>query len=205
MKLKNVKVNPKTTVKITDPLEMVGFIRTNGTRCQFVSMLTVTEPKLKANCPFKGVVKVSRRNGLLNMDYNKAVRSRISKALGVPMADVEYTNGNVWFAHEIITFGEGKEQTKKNLPLVFNKTKNDGKKYLQYFPLRSKQTRYVLPNGEEISEEQLKPYFYARSEQVEYKPTTCVFKIESIKELRASGLVIQTDETEAAEANLSAA
>jgi len=200
MKIK-MKINPKSTVKITDPLEMVGFIRTNGTACQFVSMLTVTEPKLKVSCPFKGVTKVSRRNGLLNVNYNTAVRRRISKALGVPLADVEYTNGAVWFAHEIMMLGD----EKKNLPLVFHATKNDGKKYLQYFPLRSKQTRYVLPNGEEVSEEQLKPYFYAKSEREEYKPNTCVFKIESIKELRASGVVIQTDETEDAEANLAPA
>lgn len=182
-------------VKITDPLEMVGFIRSNGTQCQFVSMLTVTVPKVRKDCPYPGVVKVSRRNGLLNMNYNTAVRKRISESLGVPIADVEYTNGETWFKHE--TQADGKA-----LPLVTNKRKDDGKFYVQYFPVRTSGTRYVLPGGELVSEESLKPFFYARPEREEYKPVTCVFNVANIKELRASKVIMQTGATEAAEAIL---
>jgi len=57
----------------------------------------------------------------------------------------------------------------------------------------------VLPNGETVNEETLKPFFYARPEQEEYKPITCVFDIANIKELRASKVIIQTDATEQAE------
>ena len=190
-----MKVNPKTQVKITDPLEMVGFIRTNGTGCQFVSMLTVTEPKLKKSCPFVGVKKVSRRNGLINMRYNDAVRKRLAATLGVPMADVEYENGNVWFKHQMTQDG-------KPLPLVVNKTKDNGKYYVQYFPLRSSATKYILPNGEEVTKEQLKPHFYATSKREEYKPITCVFDVANIKELRASRVIVETSGTEAAQATL---
>lgn len=175
-------------VKITDPLEMVGFLRTNGTTCQFVSMLTVTEPKLKKSCPYVGVKKISRRNGLLNVNFNTAVRKRLSESLGLPMNDVEYVNGKTWFVHEMTSDG-------KALPLVKHETKNDGKFYVQYFPIRSSGTKYVLPNGETVSESVLEQYFYARSES-EFKPATCVFHVENITELRASKVIIQTDDTE---------
>lgn len=183
-----MKVDSKTQVKITDPLEMVGFIRTNGTRCQFVSMLTVTAPKLKKGCPFEGVKKYSRRNGLLNVQYNAAVRRNIAKTLGVPMADVEYENGQVWYVHQTTTDG-------KALPLVVNKTKQDGKFYLQYYPMRSAGTVYRLPNGETVEEETLKPWFYAKSKRDEYKPRVVCFDVANIAELRASQVIIETDKT----------
>lgn len=179
-------------VKITDPLEMVGFIRTNGTRCQFISMLTVTEPKLKKSCPYVGVLKVSRRNGLINVNYNKAVRNRLAKSLGVALADVEYTNGKTWFVHQT-------DENGKALPLVKHATKETGKHYLQYFPIRSSGTKYVLPNGEEIAESQLKPYFYAESKSEEYKPATCVFEVGNIKTLHCSQVTILTEDSETAE------
>jgi hypothetical protein len=189
-KMKNTKYGK--AVKITDPLEMVGFIRTNGTQCQFISMLTVTVPKLKVACPYKGVVKVSRRNGLINMNYNKAVRTRIAKALGVPLADAEYENGKTWFVHQT-------DENGKALPLVKNATKDNGKHYLQYFPIRSSGTKYIMANGEEVTEEQLQPYFYSRPEREEYKPVTCVFDVANIKTLHASKVTVLTDGTEAAE------
>lgn len=188
-----MKINPKTTVKITNHLEMVGFLRTNGTQSQFVSMLTATKPDLKKNCPYKNVMKISRRNGLINVDYNKSVRRRLANINQIPLKEATYENGNVWFTHEMT--GEG-----KRLPLVVNKKTlgTDGKIYLQYFPLKSKQTKYVLPNGETVKEELLKPYFYSKSHS-EFKPITCVFDIQNIVELRASNLIIQTEDTETVE------
>lgn len=201
MKLK-LKVNPTQTVTITDAMEMVGFLRTNGTQCQFVSMLTKTPvTKISVKCPYKNVVKVSRRNGLINVNYNMAVRRRLAAALNAPIADVEYTNGQTWFIHETAVIG----QETKALPLCVNKkTPKSGKFYMQYFPLRSSRTRYLLPNGEEVAESLLEPFFYSR-ERDEYKPATCVFSIENIKELRCSGVVIKTEETEVVEAELSPA
>jgi hypothetical protein len=182
----------KKMVKITDPLEMVGFIKTNGTQCQFVSMLTVTEPKLKKSCPYVGVTKVSRRNGLINMNYNTAVLKRIAASIGQPISEVSYENGAVWFEH--IKDGEGKA-----LPLVQHAKTPNGF-YLQYFPLKSKDS-YQLSNGEPITEDKLKPFFYARKES-DYKPITCVFKMDNIKELRAAGFIIQTDEVPVVESIL---
>jgi len=183
-----------TTVKITNALEMVGFLKTNKTNCQFVSMLTVTEPKLLKRHPlfrqYNGVKKVSRRSGILNMNYNKAVRNRIASKLGVEVSEVEYENGNVWYKH--LTTEEG-----KNLPLVVNKTKDDGKHYVQYFPRKST-TTYVMPNGEIVPESTMKE-ITSKETKSEYKPAVCAFNIENIKELKARKIVMKTQDAATAE------
>ena len=179
-------------VKITDPLEMVGFIRTNGTQCQFVSMLTVTEPKMRKDSPYKGVVKVSRRNGLLNVNYNTSVSKRLAEMFNVPPSEVQYIPGETWFKHQ-------KTEDGRPLPLVVNKNKEDGKIYVQYFPIRTSGTKYVMPNGEQVAEEKLEPFFYARAEKEVWKPATCVFHVANIKELRASRVIVQTEDTAQAE------
>lgn len=179
-------------------LEMVGFIKTNGTGCRFVSLLTETPVKnIRAACPFKGVRKVSRKIGIINANYNTAVRRRLAEKLGVELKEVEYENGEVWYTHLMTT-------DNKPLPLVVNKkTPDNGKYYLQYFPHRSDNT-YVMPNGDTVTEEQLEPYFYA-SKREDYKPTVISIDLGNIKELRASGLIIQMPDFEEAEAVLAAA
>ena len=184
------------TVKISHHLEMVGFIRTNGTACRFVSMVTETESKLKSGCPYKGVLKVSRKNGLINRNYNNAVCKAVAAKLGVAVESVEYVAGETWYRHEVT--GDG-----KSLPLVVNKKKNDGKFYLQYYPMSSTNA-YRLPNGDTIDESVLEPWFYARSEKSEFKPIVIAVAVENIKELRASGVIMQASDLDVAVATLSA-
>lgn len=184
-----------TEVTITSPLEIAGFIRTNGTNCQFISLKTVTEPKLKKTCPYVGVKKISKRNGILNMHFAPAVARRVAAALGMPENEVEYVPGETWYEHE--QTGDGKP-----LPLVHHKEKQ-GELYLQYFPLKNLGTVYMDDRGEEIPEELLKPHFYARKDS-EFKPAVCVFKLTSIAEIRANGFALQTVDTEAVDAILSA-
>lgn len=181
----------KTIVSISNHLEMVGFIKANGTQCRFVSMVSSTAPKLKKGCPFVGVRKVSKKNGIINANYNTSVRNRIAERLGVKLNEVEYENGEVWYRH-LMT------QDEKPLPLVVNKTKNDGKFYLQYFPHKAT-SKYVLPNGEEVKEEQLEQWFYAKSERPVFNPCVISINVENILELRASGVIMQTEDIEEAE------
>jgi hypothetical protein len=185
----------KNIVKIANHLEMVGFIKANGTACRFVSMVTETEPKLKKGCPYKGVVKVSRKNGLLNRNFNNAVCKAIAEKLGVAPSEIEYEAGETWYRHEMTVDG-------KALPLCVHKTKNDGKYYLQYFPMSSTNA-YRLPNGDMIAESVLEPYFYAKSFN-EFKPAVIAVSVENIKELRASGVIMQASDLAEAEAALSA-
>jgi hypothetical protein len=184
----------KTIVQISSELEMVGFLKTNGTQCRFVALVSDTEPKLKKGCPFKGVRKISRKIGLINANYNTSVRRRLADTLGVELAEVEYTNGKVWTKH--LTTVDG-----KNLPVLVHATEETGKHYLQFFPHKS-ESKYVLENGETIAEEQLKPYFYATSKQPDYKPRVLSIDLANIKELKASGVIMQAEDLAKAEAVL---
>jgi len=180
----------KTVVQMVNTLEMVGFIKTNGTQCRFVSLVCDTEPKLKVGCPFKGVRKVARKIGLVNANYNTSVRNRIADKLGVKLNEVEYASGEVWYQHLLTSDG-------KPLPLVVNKTKNDGKHYLQYFPHAS-MNAYVMPNGDTVTEAQLEPWLYKRSERPDYKPCVIAIDLANVRKLAASGVIIEMPDFEEA-------
>jgi hypothetical protein len=162
--------------------EIVGFLKTNGTNCRLVSLVTETQPKMKPGCPFSGVVKVSRKRGLVNVNYNTAVRRRLAKHLGVALKEVEFHDGDVWYRH--LTTADG-----QMLPLVVNKKVQSPSEatehYLQYFPTRSS-NEYRLPNGESVTADQLKPWFYTPAEKVHFKPSVISIKVSNIKKMRAS-------------------
>ncbi len=176
-------------------LEMLGFLKANGTNCQFVSILTDTPvTNVRAACPFKkGLRKVSRRVGIINANYNTSVRRRIAEKLGVTLSEVEYENGEVWYRH--LTTADNRP-----LPVVVNKTKNDGKHYLQFFAHRT-ESKYFLGNGDEIPVEQVAPYFYDHKRD-DFKPDTIAVNLANIKELRASGVIVEMPDMEAAESLL---
>ena len=202
-------MNKPTIVSIASHLEMVGFIKSNGTQCRFVSMVSQTPVvKIKAGNPFhkvsKGKVvgdcrlfKVSRKLGLINANYNTSVRNRIAEKLGVKLSEVEYENGEVWYQH--VNTAEGKP-----LPLVQHKTKADGKYYLQYYPHKSANC-YVDESGNIVPDEKVTPWLYAESERAEFKPVVIAVAVENIKELRASGVIMQAEDIEAAESALASA
>jgi hypothetical protein len=130
-------------------------------------------------------VKVSRKRGIVNANFNTTVRRRIAQKLGVKLAEVEYENGEVWYRH--VTTAEGKP-----LPLVVNKNVQnpsaDTEYYLQYFPTRSTNA-YRMPNGDTVTEGELKPWFCRQSERPDYKPTVISIKVSNIKKLRASVVI----------------
>lgn len=182
---KTFKILKGQTIKTKNTAELVEYIRGNGTNCQFVSLLTHTEPKLKVGCEHRGnILKVSRRNGLINVNYEKSVAKKVAEALGLPENTIDYEGGETWFKHET--------KDGKALPIVVHATKNNGEYYLQYFPMNSSGHKYVTKDTfQEIPEETLKPYFYAESEKSDLKPTTCVFNIKNIKEIKVAGVVIK--------------
>lgn len=183
-----------TIVSITSPLEMAGFIKANGTACRFVSILIDTPvEKIKKNNPYQGLRKVSRKMGIVNANYNTSVRNRIAEKLGVTLSEVEYTNGITWYEHL-------QTVDKKPLPLVQHQKaeKRDGKLYLQYFPHKAESV-YVLPSGEVVPDEKVKPWLYAESARIEYKPAVIVVNLENIKEIRASGVIMQAEDLDEAE------
>jgi len=200
-------MNKEQVVKMDSILEMVGFLKTNGTACRFVSLVSQTPVvKIKVANPFGQKIfggkvvgdcklfKVSSKIGIINANYNTSVRNRIADKLGVKIGDVEYDNGEVWYEHLKTPLGN-------SLPLVVHKTKNDGKYYLQYFPHKST-NKYANNQGETIPDEQVKPYLYAESERPDFKPSVISVNLENVKQLKASGVVIEMPDFEEAEAIL---
>ena len=183
----------KTIVEITSSLEMAGFIKSNGTQCRFVSILTDTVvSKIKKGNPFPGLRKVSRKMGIVNANYNMSVRRLIAENKGVTLAEAEYTNGEVWYCH--LTTMDGKP-----LPLVQHKDETKrGKLYLQYFPHKA-ESKYVLPNGDTVSHEDVKPWLYKEKEWDENKPVVISIDLDNIKQIKASGVIMQAEDLEEAE------
>lgn len=182
-------------VTIKSGLEMVSFVKNNGTQCRFISMVSQTEVKnIRKGCPFKGVLKVSKRIGMINVNYVASVNRHIAAKTGVDLAEVNYEAGQVWYKH-LQTAND------KALPIVVNKNAPDnGEFYLQFFPTNSTSS-YVMPDGTQVAESDLSPWFY-KSEKSEYKPTVISINVNNIKELRASGVIMQTEDLEEAEAIL---
>jgi hypothetical protein len=180
-------------VKMQSTLEMLGFLKTNGTACRFVAIVSKTPVvKIKTNNPFGELFKVSTKIGIINADYNKSVRTRIADTLGVKLSEVEYENGKVWYEHLQTSDG-------KNLPLVQhkNESKRDGY-YIQYYPHKSSYV-YTNSQGEVIPTETVKPYLYAETERAPYKPNVIVIKLANVCQLKASGVVIEMPNFEEAE------
>jgi len=188
----------KPIVKITDQLEMAGFIKSNGTQCRFVSLVCNTKvTNIRAGCPYKGVRKIARKVGLVNVNYNNSVRTRVANILGVDVKAVEYENGEVWYEHVLTPEG-------KTLPLVVHK-KDHSKMYLQFYP-QSSQDKYVMPDtGLEVAKSDLEPWFYARGDKPVFKPAVIAIALENVHELRASGVVLQSEDFDAELAEFSKA
>lgn len=192
MNLKSVKLAKPVT--ITNALEAVGFIKQGGTQCRFISVLTETEVELLKSSPYQGVRKVSRRIGMINVNYVAGVEKRRAAAMGIPVSEVEYKPGKTWYYHD---------QTEDGKPLPIVRHSKTHIPYLQYFPLRSFGTRYLLPNGDEIPEDTLKPYFKSRGWVDDTKPRVCVFKMESLKSIRVYGVEFKTPKAQQLQDTLS--
>lgn len=188
----------KDIVKIQNELEMLGFLKSNGTQCRFVSLISNTPVvKIKAGAPWKKgeLRKVSKKLGIINANYNTSVRTRIAAKLGISSNDVEYVNGETWFAHF-------KTEDNKSLPVGYNKNKPDnGETYIQYFP-HSSENKYVDGTGNIVLDEQVEPFLYAENNRPDFKPVIININLKNIKELRASGIIMQADDIDEAKAIL---
>lgn len=199
-----MKLNQNEVVSMMSELEMLGFIKTNGTACRFVAIVTKTPVvKIRKGNPWgagndtkAGLYKVSRKIGIINAKYNDSVRRRIAEKLGVNLSEVEYEAGEVWYEH--LTTKDGKA-----LPVVQHKdeAKRQGQYYLQYFPQKSSNA-YVNEAGEVEADETVKPWLYKESERPDYKPAVIAVNLRNVKQLKASGVVIEMPELDEAEAVL---
>jgi hypothetical protein len=182
-------------------LEMLGFLKTNGTQCRFVAITTKTPVvKIRKGNPWNagkdtesGLYKVSRKFGIINANYNTSVRNRIAERLGVKLGEVEYENGECWYVH--LTTQDGKA-----LPVVQHKdeAKRDGQYYLQYFPHKSTNA-YCNEAGEPVADAEVKPWLYRESERPDFKPAVIAVKLGNVKQLKASGVIMEMPDFDEAE------
>ena len=177
-----------------DTLEMVGFLKGNGTACRFIS-LTCRTPvtNIRVSNPFGRLDKVSKKIGIINANYNLSVRKKVAEILGVQLDNVEYENGEVWYKHLLTEDG-------KSLPLVVNKN-HTNQYYLQFFPHKST-SEYVLTSGEVVDSNVVKSYLYKTSEKPAFKPSVISVNLSHICQLKASGVIINMPSFEEAEAIL---
>ncbi len=163
---------------------MVGFLKSVGTECRYVSMITVTEVKMrKTGNPYLGAVKVSNRNGLINVNFTNSVERRVAESLGISPTQVEYTPGKTWYKHL---------QTAEGKPLALCVHQSDeGKYYLQYFPHKAKSV--YLFKGELIAYEKLAP-FVTEKEQNEFKPVVITLALKSIRQVKFRKLTFKNVE-----------
>jgi len=191
----------ENVVTMTDQLEMLGFIKSNGTNCQFVAITTKTPVvKIRAGNPWgagkseTGLYKVSKKIGVINANYVDSVARRIAAQLGVKENEVEYEPGETWYKH--LTTASG-----NTLPVVHNKKveapDNSTEYYLQYFPQVDKsESVYINEAGEPVSADEVKPWLYKESPRSTFKPAVIAVKLANIHRLKASGVVIEMPELE---------
>ncbi len=179
-----------TTVRIKDPMELVGFIKSVGTDCCFVSMRTETEVKMrKTGNPFFGAVKVSKRNGLLNVNFVKSVERNMKELTGVKQT---YTPGTTWYVHDQTVEG-------KPLPLCYSKqpTKRTGKvePYLQYYPHKTVGKNTYFLNGRQLSDAEVAQMkkFVITQPYSPTKPAVITLMMDSIRELKARKVTMLND------------
>ena len=183
------------TIKL-DVQQMVGFLMGLDGASMFLSMETATPFKLnkfsraankadKKPCPWSSVTKLAARLGWLNIDYKAAVERRISKTTGIPAKHIDYELGEVWHKHLLTEEG-------KPTPVLVNKeTPENGKFYIFYFHRKTTAARYVGPNGEPITYEQMKLWLPAPSADNPNKPPVRSITLNNVRVLKARGLIVK--------------
>ena len=206
-----MKLSKKNVVSMLTELEMLGFLKTNGTACRFVSILTRTPVvKIKKGNPWHVVkdgkvvgdcklFKVSKKIGIINANYTESVQRRIAEKLGVPAKEVEYIAGEVWYEH--LQTADG-----KNLPVVHHKDETkrngpNGEYLLQYFPQKS-ENAFCNDKGEPVPAEMVAKWAYAESERPDYKPSVIGVYLKNVHQLKASGVVLEMPELDEVQAVL---
>lgn len=196
--------NNVTAIEVIRSLQIMGFLQSIGTQSRIVRLLIKTPVvKIRSGNPWHVVksgkvqgecnlFKVSEKLGGINWDYVKACEKRIAQQLDVPAASVEYTAGESAYIH-----------ADDRTPAILVKKSNptDGVFYLQYFPFKGQvKSYYVNGAGEVVADETVKAWLYAESPRSDFKPAVIAPKLANIVELQTSGVILTTEDAQAAKA-----
>lgn len=197
-------------IRIEDRQELIGFLRTVGTACCFVTADTETVMimnktrllggrirsrktgkfilKRELN-PYFGTVKVAKRNGFINANFVKACQKRYAELHNLDPKDVEYEPGETHYIHC---------QTEDGKPLCLcqNKAKPE-RKYMQFFPIQNLgETIYIHPTLGRLNPIQIKDMYdnwVSEEEREEWKPRVIILGIDSIRTVKISRVKILND------------
>lgn len=164
----------ENTFTITDHNNLPSFLRMLGTQCRFITMETETEVKMnKTGNPYLGTVKVCRRNGLVNINNLRRILQRMKEA---GIENPVYVPGSTWYVHE-------HDEAGAPIPLCQSK-KDNNIKYLQFFPHRTFDTKYLF-KGRELSKDEVTQMktFISEKEWGEFKQPVITLKMSSIKRI----------------------
>ena len=179
-----VTTQASPTIKIDS---LIQFVAGLGNASRFVSLLTVTEPKMnkkhretKQPNPYEGkVIKISQYVFHLNADYKKKVEKAIEKETG---EKAEYQVQENYFDHIDICKS-----------IVVNK-KDLNKKYIAGIVLSVK-SKYYLNNGNgkysPINKELLSPYFPPITKG-EFKPEFRTISLDNIVRIKSGKAVFKS-------------
>ena len=137
---------------------------------------------------------------MVNVNYAAKVEKTIAEKLGITVEPGTYKPGNTWYEHEMTQPANGEEP--KAMALCHHKT-NKNKYYLQYYPTKSKNA-YALEDGTPIANDFVEKFLKEKSHS-DFKPTVITIGLENILSLRASGIVMNTQDMEEAQELLEAA
>jgi hypothetical protein len=144
----------------------------------FASLVTATQPRMKAGAPHREVVKIARLNVVLNHDYSNSVnRQRIREG-----EEPDFVPEPHPYADRV-----------PGTPLRVNR-KNPTLKYLTYKLQQRIEVRYIDKRGAEIPEEDLKPWFYQRtnhSQELEYPVIVNDVLLDNIQQITMMGTTYQ--------------
>jgi hypothetical protein len=183
------------TTKIENKEELIGFLRSIGTECRFVTVDTETVVKNmpKTGNPYHGTVKIARRNGFVNADFTKACEKRYAELHGLKPSEVEYTPGNVWYHHVMTAENKPMCLCEGNKP---NKKTGKIEKYMQFFSIRNLgETVYVHPTIGKLTKAQIEDMnsrMYADNSP-DWKPGVITLAIDSIRTITFRKVRLQND------------
>lgn len=126
-----------------------------GARIVTVTARTPARMRVTGN-PYRGrtISKVCRYNGVVNFDYEKALRKRL-QALGENSQDVQAGNAS----YEIETHEDGRMKP-------FCRNRRTGQRYLRMLLNSKLSTTYVDERGNVIPTNELQPYLQDTSDRV---------------------------------------
>jgi len=157
-------------------MDLLNTLQALGNRPTFLSMLSVTEPKLAKGCPYRNVRKISKVFGIANFRYQNSVNAQRERE-GL-LADLE-AKPRQWGFHV------------PGSPLIVHK----GKYYLEIKVEKILKHARYLSEGKFISPEAIKPYLPSKRDSGRQEVDKAIilrdYSLESIRNLRIGGKEIK--------------